>query len=142
VIKPKKVEIRTTPDIVIAREQVRTVARALGFGLADQTRLSTAASELARNIIQYAGSGVCIITPESNEQEMRISVVFEDHGPGISDIEKACEDGFSTGGGLGLGLPGSKRLVPDLTLDSKPGHTKVTIVMKSKRLLGSQGSRK
>jgi len=116
-------------DIVTARGAGREMARQLGFGSADQTRLATAISELARNVIQYAGEGVCLVTDESDQNASKIRVVVEDHGPGIPDIEQAMTDGFSTGGGLGAGLPGARRLVHEFEIESQPGHTRVTIGM-------------
>jgi len=130
----KAVPLKQSNDIVVARRVCREIARSLGFGSADQTRLATAVSELTRNVIQYAGEGTCIITDESNQQENRIRVVVEDHGPGIDNLDKALEPGFSTNGGLGAGLPGAKRLVQVFQVKSKPGHTKITLLMKRKRI--------
>ena len=109
------------------------MAYELGFGLADQTRLATAISELARNVVQYAREGVCVIADGSDEAMMRISVTVEDEGPGIIDVEKAMQDGFSTSRGLGAGLPGTKRLVQDFDIESAPGRTKVSIVVARRR---------
>lgn len=125
----KKIEIKVERDIIAARQAGRELARELGFGLADQTRLATAISELTRNAIQYAGEGVCILSGVTKETANGIRVVVEDHGPGIDDIEQALQYGFSTGKGLGAGLPGTKRLVSRLDIESKPGHTRVTIEM-------------
>ena len=122
------VEIKAESDIVAARQAGRDLARELGFGSADQTRLATAISELARNVIQYAGTGVCTVTNASDESMIRVRVVVEDNGPGIPDIEKVMEQGFSTSNGLGAGLPGAKRLVQEFNIESEPGHTKITIV--------------
>ena len=129
-----RIALKNSRDIVIARVAGREMARQLGFGPADQTRLATAISELARNVIQYVGEGVCLVADESNEHRISIKVVVEDHGPGISDIEKAMEYGFSTGGGLGAGLPGAKRLVHEFDIESQPGHTRVTIAMSRARV--------
>ena len=129
----RKVQIRQQADVVLARQAGREAAKELGFGLADQTRLATAISELARNVVQYAGAGQCIITDESDEEFIRIRVVVEDHGPGIPDIERALRDGFSTGNGLGAGLPGTKRLVHEFRIESKPGHTRITVGMRKRR---------
>ncbi len=123
------VEINAEGDIVVARSAGRELAREIGFGSADQTRLATAISELTRNVIQYAGSGVCTVIDESADGAAGIRVTVEDHGPGIPDLEEAMADGFSTGGGLGAGLPGTRRLVHEFHLESEPGHTKVTIAM-------------
>ena len=129
----RKVQIRQQADVVLARQAGREAAKELGFGLADQTRLATAISELARNVVQYAGAGQCIITDESDEEFIKIRVVVEDHGPGIPDIERALRDGFSTGNGLGAGLPGTKRLVHEFRIESKPGHTRITVGMRKRR---------
>jgi len=128
-----KVRLKASSDIVPARQACREMARELGFGSADQTRLATAVSELARNAVQYAGGGVCVVTNQSDDEEIRIRVVIEDNGPGIADIGQAMEPGFTTAAGLGAGLPGAKRLVHAFDIESEPGHTMVTIVMKRKR---------
>ena len=130
----RRVEIKTQSDVVAARQVGREMARQLGFGSADQTRLATAISELARNALQYAGEGACLVSDESDQNMLRIRVVVEDHGPGIPDVEKAMEYGFSTGGGLGAGLPGAQRLVQEFHIESQPGHTRVTIAMVRRRM--------
>lgn len=129
-----RVEIKVESDIVAARQAGREMARQLGFGSADQTRLATAISELTRNVIRYAGVGGCLITDESRPNEIKIRAVVEDHGPGIPDLEQAMTDGFSTGGGLGAGLPGARRLVHEFEIESQPGYTRVMVVMKRRRL--------
>ena len=129
-----KIELRVGGDIVAARQMGREMARVLGFGTADQTRLATAISELTRNALQHAGSGVCVIADESNRETAVIRVTVEDRGPGIPDIEKALADGFSTSHGLGAGLPGTKRLVHDFSIESRPGNTKIDISMRRKIL--------
>ena len=121
------VDILLESDIVAARLAGREAARELGFGSADQTRLATAISELTRNVIKYAGTGVCTITDMSAGSVKMLQVEIEDHGPGIPDIDQAMTDGFTTGGSLGVGLPASKRLVQEFEIDSAPGHTKITI---------------
>ncbi len=132
-MKDKTVEIKGSGSLVAARQAGREMARELGFGSADQTRLATAISELTRNVIQYAGEGTCVITDESDKGAIRIRVRVEDQGPGIPDIDQATELGYSTGGGLGAGLPGTKRLVQEFDIDSVPGHTVVTIVIRKRR---------
>ncbi len=127
------VEIKDQKNIISARQEGRDMARRLGFRLADQTRLATAISELTRNVIQYAGSGVCMIQDMSDAHDLRIKVVVEDFGPGIPDVDKAMTYGFSTSKGLGAGLPGSKSLVQEFDIQSRPGNTKVTIVMCRRR---------
>ena len=109
------------------------MARDLGFGSADQTRLATAISELTRNTIQYAGEGTCTLSDLSNERDLIVHVVVEDSGPGIDDMEKAMEFGFSTSKGLGAGLPGTKRLVSSFEIESVPGHTVITIELTKRK---------
>ena len=108
-------------DIVMARKLVRNAATALGFGITDVTRIVTAASELTRNIYQHAGSGVMRWQSFGNAGD-GIELTFEDKGPGIPDVAKAMEMGFTTGEGLGMGLPGSKRLMDELTIQSVVGE--------------------
>jgi len=134
-MEAKKIEILTEQDIIAARSAGRDMARDLGFGSADQTRLATAISELTRNIIQYAGKGTCTLSDISNERAITILVVAEDSGPGIEDIEQAMEFGFSTSKGLGAGLPGTKRLVSTFDIESEPGHTRVTIELKKRKVI-------
>ncbi|MFM8442220.1 MAG: anti-sigma regulatory factor [Methylococcus sp.] len=110
-------------DIVMARKTVREVTSALGFGVTDVTRIVTAASELTRNIYLYAGSGVMrwrIIN--GAHPSPGVELIFEDHGPGIADIEQAMQPGYTSGKGLGMGLPGSKRLMDELDIHSAPGE--------------------
>ncbi|RNE92660.1 anti-sigma regulatory factor [Marichromatium sp. AB32] len=123
------IPIRTPTDIVTARRAARTLCERLGFGKADQTRLATAVSELTRNVIQYARAGSCQISDTSDAGYRRIRVLVEDHGPGIPDITLALTDGYSTSGGLGAGLPGTRRLVDDFGIESAPGLTRITIAL-------------
>lgn len=132
-VTEKVVRIEDEMDIVAAREVGREMAREMGFGLVDQTRLATAISELTRNVIQYAGGGTCLIRDASDEHHVRIRVIVEDHGPGIPDLNKAMQFGFSTSGGLGAGLPGTKQLVHEFHILSQPGLTRVTIAMVRQR---------
>ena len=132
-MEPLEVPINSSADIVVARRTGRDMARNLGFGVAAQTRLATAISELTRNVVVYAGSGVCHITGESNGTGPWLRITIEDHGPGISDIEQALSEGFSTGGSLGAGLPGTKRLVDEFVIESEPGHTKISILIGGRR---------
>ena len=113
--------IESEGDLVMARKAVRDAATALGFGITDVTRVVTAASELTRNIYQYAGSGVVRWQSLSAEGRVGIELTFEDRGPGIPDLAKAMEPGFTTGKGLGLGLPGAKRLMDEMTIESQVG---------------------
>jgi serine/threonine-protein kinase RsbT len=120
--------VQTAEDVVAIRQAVRQRAVELGFNLVDQTKIVTAASELARNTLQYGGGGT--VTIESVEMPGRrgLRLTFADEGPGIADIELAMKDGYTTGGGLGLGLSGARRLSNDFHIDSKPGQgTRVTI---------------
>ena len=130
----KKVEIRDSKDVVTARQMGRKMALEKGFGSADQTRFATAISELTRNVIQYAGTGLCTTADQSDNNEIKIVTAVEDAGPGIPDIDQALKQGYSTGGGMGAGLPGTKRLVQEFDIDSVPGHTVVTIVLRRKRI--------
>ena len=120
--------IQTAEDVVAIRQAVRHRAVELGFNLVDQTKIVTAASELARNTVQYGGGGT--VTIESLEEFGRrgLRLTFADNGPGIADVELAMKDGYTTGGGLGLGLSGARRLSNDFHIYSKPGEgTRVTI---------------
>ncbi len=112
--------IDTEYDIVMARKAVRTAAVALGFGVTDVTRIVTAASELTRNIYLYAGSGIMRWHPVSGNFA-GLELVFEDQGPGIADMTRAMQPGFSSGNGLGMGLPGSKRLMDEMDIVSEIG---------------------
>ena len=114
--------LSSSEDIVVVRREVRQAAIELGFGLVDQTKIVTAASELARNTIIYGGGGTARIEAISEGIRRGIRVTFEDQGPGIPDIEQAMKDGFTTAGGLGLGLGGAKRLSNDFEIHSRPGE--------------------
>jgi serine/threonine-protein kinase RsbT len=116
-------------DVVRVRQVVRTEAIALGFSLVEQTKLVTAASELARNTLQHAGGGDVLVERVSNGMRRGLKLTFVDRGPGIADVARALSDGYSTGGGLGLGLGGAKRLVNEFEIDSQVGHgTRVAII--------------
>ena len=111
------------------RKVVRDRAVALGFSLVDQTKIVTAASELGRNTIQYGGGGQVFVTALADSRRRGLRLEFVDQGPGIADIAQALTDGFTTGGGLGLGLSGAKRLSDEFDIESSPGKgTRVTIV--------------
>ncbi|TAN33757.1 ATP-binding protein [bacterium] len=115
-------------DIVMARQQGRALAAELGFASSEQALIATAISELARNILLYAGRGLVQITTEHRAGRAGIGVVASDRGPGIQDLQRALEDGFSTGRGLGLGLPGTKRIMDDFELVSEVGKgTRVAV---------------
>ena len=129
-MESKTIALENDHDIAVARSEVRALAAALGFRLLDQTRLATVASELARNIVKYAGRGRLIAQPtHSPEGHQALRLIFEDQGPGIPDLEAAMRDGFSTGRGLGKGLPGSRRLVDEFKIESEIGRgTRVTVL--------------
>ena len=121
--------ISTSEDVVAVRQAVRQRAVDLGFNLVDQTKIVTAASELARNTLHYGGGGTLRIGEVLQGSRRGIRLVFEDNGPGIPNIELAMKDGYTTGNGLGLGLSGAKRLSSEFFIDSRPGEgTRVTIV--------------
>jgi serine/threonine-protein kinase RsbT len=121
-------EIRSSADVVAVRQSARALAERVGFSLVDQTKLVTAASELARNTIDYGGGGSVRLELVENGVRRGVRLTFEDQGPGISDITMALKDGYTTGGGLGLGLGGARRLVNDFNIESSPGSgTRVMI---------------
>lgn len=120
--------VTSSDHIVIVRQSVRQRAVELGFSLVDQTKIVTAASELARNAMHHGGGGQARIETVTDGARRGLRLTFEDSGPGIADIERAMRDGFSTGGGLGLGLSGAKRLSNEFSIASTPGlGTRVTI---------------
>jgi serine/threonine-protein kinase RsbT len=128
VSKTDTLEIRSSTDVVLVRQAVRTWATELGFNLVDQTKMITAASELARNSLEYGGGGTVCFEALQDGAKRGLRLAFEDHGPGIADIERALTDGYTTGKGLGLGLGGARRLVHDFEITSRIGEgTRVTI---------------
>jgi serine/threonine-protein kinase RsbT len=122
VLKDELVSLSAPADIVSARQLVRTRAVELGFGLVDQTKIVTAASELARNTIDYGGGGTLRIELLSEGVRKAIRLTFEDKGPGIPDVAMAMTDGYTTGGGLGLGLSGARRLMNEFDIHSVAGE--------------------
>jgi len=116
-----RVAIRTDADVVTARQEARTMGASLGFTSTDLTLLATAISEVARNITTYAGMGQVALRVVRQGAREGIEVVASDDGPGIADVELAMRDGYTTGNGLGLGLPGTRRLVDDFELATEPG---------------------
>lgn len=114
-------EIRTSDDIVRVRQRVRDLAVGIGLGLVDQTKIVTAASEIARNTLDYGGGGTARLEVIDDGFRRGLRVTFEDQGPGIADVERAMQDGFTTGGGLGLGLSGAKRLSNEFSIQSAAG---------------------
>jgi serine/threonine-protein kinase RsbT len=127
-IRQREVLIRSESDIVTTRRTVRDVAKALGFGITDVTRIVTATSELARNIVLYAGSGVMRWREVARSGGIGVELTLEDNGPGIASIEQAMQEGYTTSGGLGLGLPGTKRLMDEFEIASEVGKgTRITV---------------
>ncbi|WP_407688717.1 anti-sigma regulatory factor [Mycobacterium sp. HUMS_1102779] len=124
------VAIDQPDDIVAARKAGHQLALDLGFSLTDVTMIATAISEIARNITSYAGRGTVRVTVADQEGRKALVVRAEDHGPGIADVERAMEDGYSTGRGLGMGLPGARRLMDRLAVESVPGHGTVVEMWK------------
>jgi serine/threonine-protein kinase RsbT len=123
------VPLHTDSDVVRARQTARSLCTELGFSLVDQTKVVTAASELARNTITHGRGGVATIESVEEGSRRGVRMIFEDQGPGIADVARAMQDGFSTGDGMGLGLGGSRRLVNDFEITSTPGSgTRVVAV--------------
>jgi len=114
--------LRQETDIVLIRQQVRKVAEAIRLGLISQTKIVTAASEIARNGLVYGLGGECLIEETVRAGKPAIRLVIRDQGPGIADLERAMVDGYTSGKGLGLGLSGSRRLVDDFRIESVPGQ--------------------
>ena len=129
VLRDELIALRSTDDIIKARQLVRDCAVLQGLSLVDQTKLVTAASELARNTLVHGGGGEMCLQAVNEGVRRGVQVTFTDQGPGIADVELAMTDGYTTRGGLGLGLSGSKRLVNEFAIESKPGKgTTVRIV--------------
>ena len=128
-LKAETISVRGEQDIVIVRQRVRQMAVSLKLSLVDQTKVVTAASELARNLWIYGGGGEVTLTEVENGARRGLRVDFADKGPGISDVEQALRDGYTSGGGMGLGLGGAKRLVNEFEIQTEPGKgTRVSIV--------------
>jgi serine/threonine-protein kinase RsbT len=126
--RKNKVSINSEGDIVGVRKVVRETATEIGFGVTDVTRIVTAASELARNVYRFAGTGAMYYEVKDNGEKQGIVLIFEDSGPGIENVDLAFEEGYTTGGGLGLGLPGTKRLMDEMEIQSESGRgTKVMV---------------
>lgn len=123
-----EITIKAEGDIVIVRRTAREVSAQIGFGITDVTRIVTASSEMARNIFKYAGEGIMRWRRIEKDGRAGIEVQFEDQGPGIADVNRALQEGYTTGEGLGMGLPGTKRLVDELEINSAVGKgTTVTL---------------
>jgi serine/threonine-protein kinase RsbT len=128
VVKHDTRAVRGSEDVVMIRQAVREWAISCGFSLVDQTKIVTAASELARNAVLYGGGGTVSLEALNDGARRGLRLVFEDQGPGIPDVTQALKDGFTTGSGLGLGLGGARRLVNEFAIDSRPGAgTRITI---------------
>lgn len=135
-----EVRIHSESDIVKTRRTVRTAATRLGFGITDVTRIVTAASELARNAFLYAGSGIMRWQALDTDGRIGIELTFEDGGPGITDIEQAMEAGYTSGSGLGMGLPGAKRLMDEFEIASEIGKGTIVTAKKWHGRLGASTS--
>jgi serine/threonine-protein kinase RsbT len=128
VLKTSRLEIRASEDVVRVRQVTRQSALALGFSLVDQTKLVTAASELARNTLEHGGGGLVEVQLLNDGPKKGLRLIFTDQGPGIANIEQALKDGYTTGRGLGLGLGGARRLSNEFDIQSKPGEgTRITM---------------
>ncbi|MDZ8083928.1 MAG: anti-sigma regulatory factor [Nostoc sp. DcaGUA01] len=127
--KTETIEIQSSGDVVLVRQAVRQLAVEIGFGLVDQTKIVTAASELARNTLDYGRGGTAKLETLEEGRRRGIKLTFEDQGPGIPNIELALKDGFTTGSGLGMGLSGAKRLANEFEIQSAVGEgTRVIII--------------
>ena len=122
VTRTEALQVRSPADVVSVRQTVRTWAIEAGFSLVDQTKMVTAASEIARNTIDYGGGGIARLELLADGTRRGLRVAFEDNGPGIPDVQKALTDHFTTGNGLGLGLGGAKRLVNEFNISSRVGE--------------------
>lgn len=128
VVDRSTLQIQSSEDVVRVRQIARERAIAQGFSLVDQTKLVTAASELARNTLEYGGGGEVLVEALNDGLHKGVRLTFSDRGPGIPDIDLALKDGYTTGGGLGLGLSGAKRLSNEFSIESQPGQgTRVAI---------------
>ncbi|MEH1811310.1 MAG: anti-sigma regulatory factor [Nostoc sp.] len=127
--KTETINIQSSTDVVLVRQSVRQLAVEIGFGLVDQTKIITAASELARNTLDYGGGGTVKLETLQEGRRRGLRLTFEDRGPGIPDIDLALKDGFTTGNGLGMGLGGAKRLANEFEIQSVVGEgTRIIIV--------------
>ncbi len=135
-----EVRIHSESDIVEARRTVRTAATQMGFGITDVTRIATVASELARNVFLYAGSGIMRWRALDTGGRIGIELTFKDSGPGITDVEQAMQGGYTTRDGLGMGLPGAKRLMDEFEIASESGKGTIVTAKKWHRRLGENTS--
>ena len=121
-LRHERLEVATNDAVVNVRQKVREFAVETRLSLVDQTKLITAASELARNMVVYGGGGTVVVEQVQNNGKLGVRVTFEDQGPGIPDVDLAMRDGYTSGGGLGLGLGGARRLAQDFELKTAPGE--------------------
>jgi serine/threonine-protein kinase RsbT len=129
IVRQEVLAIGSSSDVVQVRQRVRHLTQELRFSLVDQTKMVTAASELARNTLEHGKGGSCRVEVLDEAPRMGLRLTFEDRGPGIPSVELALQDGYTTGNGLGLGLGGSKRLVNEFAIESTPGKgTRVTVI--------------
>ncbi|MFE9118923.1 anti-sigma regulatory factor [Streptomyces sp. NPDC007172] len=128
--EPRVYPIERSGDLVHIRQAIRTLSQECRLSLVDQTKMITAASELARNTLTYGGGGTVKAGTVSKGGKRGVAAIFEDSGPGIPDIEQAMTDGWTSGGGLGLGLSGARRLVDDFDLNTAPGEGTVVTIIK------------
>lgn len=125
---PERLPIATSADVVLVRNAVRAAAERMGLRNIDVTKLVTAASEIARNTLVYGGGGTAEVSFVEADRRSGVRITFEDHGPGIPDLELALRPGYTSGGGLGLGMSGSKKLVDEFEIDSEVARgTRVTM---------------
>ena len=128
--------IRGQDDIVAARQRAREIAKRLGFGMVDQSRIATAVSELTRNVVRYATDGrgeVRIEQVMSGARGVGLEIVVADEGPGIANVEEAMREGYTSGPGMGLGLPGTKRLMDEMEIESSTGRGTIVTIRKWRR---------
>ncbi len=131
---PESLEIASEADIVLARSVARESAKTIGFGAIDQSRIATAVSELTRNVIRYATNSRGRVEIRSlDEPKIGIEIVVQDDGPGIDDLDLVMKDGYTSARGMGLGLPGTKRLMDEMTIDSAVGRGTTIMVRKWRR---------
>jgi len=129
-----RVAIASDVDVVTARQRGRALAAEAGFSSGDQTVIAAAISEIARNILMYAKRGEIALSVVANGEQQGVVVIAQDQGPGIADVARALQDGYSTSGGLGLGLPGAKRLMDDFNVASAVGQGTTVTMTKWRRL--------
>jgi serine/threonine-protein kinase RsbT len=130
--RAEELPVRSDEDVVRARQVARRIAVEMGFSLVDQTKIVTAASELARNTVIHGKGGTLRVEALNDGPRRGLRLIFEDTGPGIADVQQALRDGYTTGTGLGLGLGGSRRLMSEFTISSRPGHGTTVVAIRWK----------